>query len=263
MEVIDMIIYKISNNQNDKLYIGQTSGTAEKRFARHINDAMNNILDTHFARAIRKYGPENFRIEVIDTATTQEELNYKEHYWANYYDSIKNGYNEVDPIYRSGGNTYQSKTPEELQAISNKIRASKLGGLNPQAKKIKCKNINTDEELHFNSLSEAQEYFGESNHNFITRRCRGEIKCLFRKEWMFAYEDENYANDTTVEIKHGRAIPVKVIDLSINEERTFTSFSEAERYFQLANRALRGCAAASRGEKDYVFKKRYHVIVLE
>ena len=258
-----MIIYKISNNQNDKLYIGQTSGTPEKRFTRHISDAMNNILDTHFARAIRKYGPESFRIEVIDTATTQEELNYKEHYWANYYDSIKNGYNEVDPIYRSGGNTYQSKTPEELQAISDKIRASKLGGLNPQAKKIKCKNVNTDEELHFNSLSEAQAYFGESNHNFITRRCRGEIKCLFRKEWMFAYEDEDYANDTTVEIKHGRAKAIKVLDLESNQEQTFNSYSEAERYYQVRERAFRGCAAAKRGDKEFVFKKRFKITVLE
>ena len=92
---------------------------------------MNNILDTHFAKAIRKYGADSFEIEVIDTATTQEELNYKESYWANYYDTIKNGYNEVDPIYRSGGNTYQSKTPEELEKIKEKIRASKIGGLNP------------------------------------------------------------------------------------------------------------------------------------
>ena len=144
-----MIIYQITNTVNNKLYIGQTSGTAEKRFARHISDAMNNILDTHLARAIRKYGPENFEIKVIDTATSQEELNKKESYWANYYDTIKNGYNEVDPIYRSGGNTYQSKTPEEIEQIKEKLRVSKIGGLNPQSKKIKCKNINTDEEFYY------------------------------------------------------------------------------------------------------------------
>ena len=258
-----MIIYQITNTVNNKLYIGQTSGTAEKRFARHISDAMNNILDTHFARAIRKYGPENFEIKVIDTATSQEELNKKESYWANYYDTIKNGYNEVDPIYRSGGNTYQSKTPEEMEQIKEKLRVSKIGGLNPQSKKIKCKNINTDEELHFNSLSECQLYFGETNHNFITRRCRGTIKCLFRKEWMFAYEEDEYPMDNTTTIKHGRAKSIKVLDLETNIETIFESYSAAERYYQVPNKCFRGCAAARRGEKEYIVKKRFKITVLE
>ena len=65
-----MFIYKISNSVNNKVYIGQTIRPIEERFARHINDAMNGVLDTHFARAIRLYGPDKFSIELIDTATT-------------------------------------------------------------------------------------------------------------------------------------------------------------------------------------------------
>ena len=75
-----MWIYKITNIQNNKCYIGQTIRPIEQRFHRHINDAMNNILNTHFARAIRKYGKENFIIEEIDTAKNQKELNLKEQY---------------------------------------------------------------------------------------------------------------------------------------------------------------------------------------
>lgn len=55
-------IYKITNIQNNKVYIGQTIRPVEYRFNRHINDALHNILDTHFARAIRKYGPQNFKL---------------------------------------------------------------------------------------------------------------------------------------------------------------------------------------------------------
>ena len=51
-----MEIYKITNKINEKVYIGQTIRPAEYRFNRHMNDALNNILDTHFAREIRKYG---------------------------------------------------------------------------------------------------------------------------------------------------------------------------------------------------------------
>ena len=41
-----MWIYKIVNDINSKIYIGQTINPIEERFRRHINDAMNNILDT-------------------------------------------------------------------------------------------------------------------------------------------------------------------------------------------------------------------------
>ena len=73
-----MWIYKITNIQNNKVYIGQTIRPVKNRFNRHINDAMNNTLNTHFARAIRKYGKENFIIEIIDEAKNQDELNLKE-----------------------------------------------------------------------------------------------------------------------------------------------------------------------------------------
>ena len=140
-----MWIYKITNIQNNKVYIGQSIRPINQRFQRHINDALNNILDTHFARAIKKYGKENFVIEEIDTANTQEELNKKEQYWIKYYDSVINGYNETDAISKCGGNTYQSKTEEEMEIIKDKIRQTKIGSKNPMAKKIKRINILTNE----------------------------------------------------------------------------------------------------------------------
>ena len=73
-----MWIYKITNIQNNKIYIGQTIRPVKDRFHRHINDAINNIIDTHFARAIRKYGVENFIVETIDSAENQDELNLKD-----------------------------------------------------------------------------------------------------------------------------------------------------------------------------------------
>lgn len=70
-------VYKITNLANHKIYIGQTIRPVEDRFKRHITDAINNKLDTHLARAIRKYGKDNFCIEIIDTACSQEELTKK------------------------------------------------------------------------------------------------------------------------------------------------------------------------------------------
>lgn len=192
-----MFIYKITNKINNKMYIGQTIRPVEERWKRHINDALNNILDTHFARAIRYYKPENFIVEIIDNANTQEELNKKEQYWIQYYNSTSDGYNETDAISKCGGNTYKSKTPEEMKKIGDKIRQSKLGGKNPHSTKVKCKNINTNEEYHFDCQADAQKFFSETNHQFISRRCRHQIKCLYRNEWLIAYEDDDYISDYT------------------------------------------------------------------
>lgn len=123
-----MEIYKITNLVNNKVYIGQSARGVRERFTRHINDAMSDRLDTHFARAIRKYGPENFVVEVIDTADTQDELNQKEQYWIREHDSIRHGYNETDATYKCGGNTYMGKNGLEMCHIRDKIRVTKKVG---------------------------------------------------------------------------------------------------------------------------------------
>ena len=230
-----MFIYKISNDISDKVYIGQTIRPIEDRFRRHINDAVNNILDTHFARAIRKYGKENFHIEMIDSAETQDELNLKEQYWIRYFDSINNGYNETDALFKCGGNTYASKSKDEIDQIRKKIKSTKIGGNNPNSRQIKCKNINTDEELHFNSASECKEYFNETNHNFAIRRCRKYVRSLYKQEWLIAYEENEY--DLTDQQKRTRT-NISVLDTATNETKIFNTYSSAERYYGFDKREL-------------------------
>lgn len=186
-----MWIYKITNIQNNKVYIGQTIRPIKDRFHRHINDAMNNILDTHFARAIRKYGPESFAIEEIDSASNQEELNQKEQYWIRYFNAIDDGYNETDAISKCGGNTYRSKTSEEMEIIKEKIRETKLGSKNPMAKKIKRINIATGEIDIFDTVISCAQACGIKNgKTSITTRLNGQVKSPFKKTWIFEYYDE-------------------------------------------------------------------------
>ena len=196
-----MFIYKITNIVNNKVYIGQSIRPIEQRFKRHIADAINNVIDTHFARAIRKYGKDNFIIEQIDTADTQLDLNLKEQYYIRKYDSIKNGYNETDAVYKCGGNTYLSKTENELNEIKDKIRNTKIGSKNPNSRAVKALNIDTKEEIFFNTVEECRKYFGEKHHRFITTRVKKETYVLYKGVWAIAYKNDEYLKSATRTVK--------------------------------------------------------------
>lgn len=104
-----MIIYKATNLINDKIYIGLTTKSLEHRISVHKKDSKR--LNTYFYQAIRKYGFENFKWEVVDTAITMEELEEKERYYIKLYGSFDNkeiGYNT-----QSGGNNLYEITKEQ------------------------------------------------------------------------------------------------------------------------------------------------------
>lgn len=85
-------IYKIWNEENDKVYIGQTSVGIKTRWSQHLsNYSTNNAV---LYRAMRKYGAGIFHIEQLEECDN-ELLNEKEKYWIEYYDSYKNGYNST------------------------------------------------------------------------------------------------------------------------------------------------------------------------
>lgn len=60
-------IYKIVNDINDKIYIGQTIKSLARRFYQHcyMSEYKENptTYNTQLSQAIRKYGKEHFSIE--------------------------------------------------------------------------------------------------------------------------------------------------------------------------------------------------------
>lgn len=87
-----MIIYCITNLVNNKKYVGQTRYSLENRWKQHLQDS-KTILDRKLYRAIRKYGKESFKLEVLCNCSSLEELNEKETYYIKLFDTVKNGYN--------------------------------------------------------------------------------------------------------------------------------------------------------------------------
>ena len=86
-------IYKITNDVNDKVYIGKTLSSIEKRFHEHKKDSVRvNAENRPLYRAMSKYGCDHFQIELIEEAPL-EILSQREEYWISFYQSYKNGYN--------------------------------------------------------------------------------------------------------------------------------------------------------------------------
>jgi len=90
-----MIIYKITNKINGKIYIGQTVQQLMDRWSDHSRPSLGKHMNrSAIASAIRLHGKENFTVEQIDSAGTLEALNILEiHYIQKFNTLSPNGYN--------------------------------------------------------------------------------------------------------------------------------------------------------------------------
>ena len=92
------IIYKYTNTINGKSYIGQTVNPIQRHNG-HLFDARNP--KTHFHKALKKYGINNFTYEIVCSIESdnkeelKEKLNESEIKYIEFYDTYKNGYNST------------------------------------------------------------------------------------------------------------------------------------------------------------------------
>ena len=86
-------IYKITNIENKKCYIGK-SLNVKKRLQDHVKGALGirTISDQKIHREMAREGIWNFRFELL-CECEKEELSEKEKYYISYFDSQKYGYN--------------------------------------------------------------------------------------------------------------------------------------------------------------------------
>ena len=136
------IIYKIFNSVNEKVYIGQTRQPLKRRWEHHLFLADNG--DTVLYRAMKKYGKDNFYIELIEEIDN-ELLNEREVYWIDKFSSLApNGYNstlggdgvtiynhkEIIEYYLNVANNSMVKTALHfkcnVQTVMNIVRANNL-----------------------------------------------------------------------------------------------------------------------------------------
>jgi group I intron endonuclease len=161
-----MIIYKITNNINNKIYVGKTEKTLEERWKKHLF-CVNHHINRYLYDAINCYGINNFSIEKIDETEDNEELNEKEKYWIKKYNSTKkeNGYNMQD-----GG--IGGKQPEEIiKKIADKKRGVSWGHHSDIAKK----NIGLAH-IGGNNSSKRPEVREKIRNTLLKKHLLGELK---------------------------------------------------------------------------------------
>lgn len=86
------VIYKITNNLNGKIYIGQT-----KNFNRRINEYKHrskkkDCCNYHILEVMHDIGFDNFKYEIIDYTTDKDDANIKESLWISEYNSNDSQY---------------------------------------------------------------------------------------------------------------------------------------------------------------------------
>lgn len=148
-------VYKITNLVNQKIYIGYTGKTPEDRLSRHIYGAIKNP-DSHYrlARAIRKYGPENFITEALYQSHDKNHVaNEMEDFFIQQYKSMDEsiGYNMAP-----GGQGGDIKSKEQKQQLSEKMKLD-----NPSFKEdVRLSITNTVSLLH-------QSGYYKNNKNYM------------------------------------------------------------------------------------------------
>ena len=165
-------IYKITNTLNNKVYIGQTIKTVQKRFTQHKNNSNKEYFSQIVLyKAFNKYGIENFICEEIEEVSN-DKLDERERYWINYYDSYFNGYNST-----LGGRTIQLYNWDVDDIIEKYLS---LKSARAVAKVIGCDHSTIDRILNENNVKRfttSQQlskplYFKKNNelHYFETTR---------------------------------------------------------------------------------------------
>ena len=207
-------IYKIYNDVNDKLYIGKTVSSIEKRFQEHCYDSKKERCEKRpLYNAMNKYGIEHFFIELIEECDLKE-LSEKEIYWIGYYNSYKNGYNatlggdgkilyDYDLIVQLYQNGLTGKEiANQLVCDIDTVRKALLSaGLNPNdnmikllSKKVEMHDKETNELLKiFDSQMDAGRWLKENNKtedkklSRVSGRigdvCNGKRKTAYGYKW--------------------------------------------------------------------------------
>lgn len=202
-------IYKITNDTNNKVYIGLTSyDNPIDRWTKHLKEYQfaSKYTKRPLYEAMQKYGVEHFHFEVIEETDKPQE---REQYWIEYYHSYIgdpncNGYNatlggdglkrnffsqeeiqQIIALYKEGYScrVIASLTGHSITTISNKLKS-----LNYEIKNFKGNAIAQYDKQNnliatYPSANVAAQIFGVKKDTHINEVCNGKRKTAYGYIW--------------------------------------------------------------------------------
>lgn len=235
------MIYKITNLVNNKIYIGQTVNY-EERVRHHKQTAFrenSKEKNRPLYKAIRKYGVDNFKFEIIDEASNLDELNNKEIYWIAYYDCCVDndkGYN-LDKGGKNGLKSEETKRKMREAQMGEKSWSYGLRGSDcHNAKRV----INLTTGQLFDSLVDcAMHDFGDRKYmKQISAVCSPKTNKKTVKGYEYALLNEQGEPIIVNKSCSNKAFNnVRVVEMFSGLE--FDSISETARHFGLTDSFIR------------------------
>lgn len=167
-----MIIYLVTNLINQMKYVGQTTRTLKQRKSSHLSSSKKGST-YYLHRAIRKYGAENFKWEVIHNATSEEELNEKETYFIKEYNTNSQvGYNLTEGGRGIRGWKHSELTKEKIKQCAIKNNSAqylkKFVQSEEGRKKISLMQLGKTYEMKFGK-EKADEIIKEKQKSYIEK----------------------------------------------------------------------------------------------
>lgn len=206
------IIYCAYNKINNKRYIGQTIQRLCERKAAHYS----KDKEIYFHRALHKYEYNDWEWSEIDTAESKQELDEKEQYWIEYYETCnpKKGYN-----IQKGGDS-DKQTLEQIRYARNKFVEEYGNGV--QHNKRNIKNIRCIEtgEIFKNAAEAARQK--NITHSHIVECANNNKNTAGGYHWEWCIDISLYEN------------AIYCVQL----EKTFLSYYEAQRLNRFASTGL-------------------------
>ena len=225
----EYFIYITTNLINGKQYIGQHQGYLDDKY---LGSGVNLI------KAIKKYGKENFKREILEFCK-KEELDLKEQYWIKYYNAYENEnfYNLSKGGQKGDGweaaRRYFENHPEEREQIYKK-NIERLREWEKQNPDKVQQNINK-------MINGSKKYFKE--HPEERERIMKQVN-LGKEKWQAENPEQHQKQIKEWRIKGSEANSIKVICLNTGE--IFNSISEAGRKMGVPQANISKCLKGER-----------------
>jgi group I intron endonuclease len=258
-------IYKITNIITNKCYIGETKQTnIEIRWKQHKNTIKKGVGCPALKDAVKKYGIENFKFDILLICFDEDRYKYEIEYIKKYNSQVPNGYN----ILGGGpGGGFEGKTHSEKSKtqISEYMKQKYIN--NPELKREMSERnkIIMNSEIIKNKISKgmlnSEKYqqmikdkkFGNVNNTLHTEETKNKIR-----ESVKNYYNEKYHINI---FKHreamAKSVGIKISQCNLNNIliNTFISFADASRQTGIPNSTIKKCVKDNKPNRGFIWKK--------